>query len=127
MEEKVKVCFDKDYKIRVLDPVKFQRGEELEKECTNFVEKISTFNEKVNSLVEILESHANRIDSRKLRAIGLRIAAENEVEQRVRQQRALQTLINERRAELDKFNLQLQALERIEAEQKAMLEKISSN
>ena len=27
MEEKVKVCFDKDYKIRVLDPVKFQRGE----------------------------------------------------------------------------------------------------
>mmetsp|Transcript_18332 Transcript_18332/g.25145 ORF Transcript_18332/g.25145 Transcript_18332/m.25145 type:complete len:108 (+) Transcript_18332:1445-1768(+) len=83
--------------------------------------------EKVNSLVEILESHANRIDSRKLRAIGLRIAAENEVEQRVRQQRALQTLINERRAELDKFNLQLQALERIEAEQKAMLEKISSN
>ena len=27
MDEKVKVCFDKDYKIRVLDPVKFQRGE----------------------------------------------------------------------------------------------------
>ncbi len=79
----------------------------------------------------------------------MRIAAENEVDQRVRQQRALQTLINERRAELDKyiylstpynifiylqrfsfsirFNLQLQALERIEAEQKSMLEKISSN
>jgi len=79
----------------------------------------------------------------------LRIAAENEVDQRVRQQLALQTLINERRSELDKyinlstpynifiylhrfsfsirFNLQLQALERIEAEQKSMLEKISSN
>jgi hypothetical protein len=67
MDEKVKICFDKDYKIKALDPVKFSRGEELEKECGTFVEKISTFSEKINTLVDILESHAARIDSQKLR------------------------------------------------------------
>lgn len=123
MDDKVKICFDKEYKIRVLDPVKFQKGEELEKESANFVEKLSSFNEKVNTLVDVLDSHAVRIDSQKLRvlaaprwlhmlavdwavlfiqAIGLRIAAENETDQRNRQQRALQTMIHEKKAELDR-------------------------
>ena len=35
-------------------------------------------------------------------AIGLRMARENESEQRTRQQRALQAIINEKRAELDR-------------------------
>lgn len=66
-EAKVKITFDKEYKIRVYDPTKFQKTEELEKECSNFVEKISSFNEKVNTLVNVLDQHANRIDAQKLR------------------------------------------------------------
>lgn len=69
-EAKVKITFDKEYKIRVYDPAKFQKTEELEKECGNFVEKISSFNEKVNSLVNVLDQHANRIDAQKLRVSG---------------------------------------------------------
>ena len=38
MDDKVKVYFDKDYKIRVMDPVKFARSEELDVECSAFVE-----------------------------------------------------------------------------------------
>jgi hypothetical protein len=38
MEDKVKICFDKDYKIRIMDPVKFGRSEELDVECTAFME-----------------------------------------------------------------------------------------
>lgn len=67
MDEKVKIVFDKEYKIRVLDPVKFEKGEALEKECANFVDKISSFNEKVNTLVDVLDLHASRIDAQKLR------------------------------------------------------------
>lgn len=63
------ICFDKDYKIKAFDPVKFSRGEELEKECGQFVEKISSFSEKVNTLVDVLEAHATRIDTQKLRVI----------------------------------------------------------
>lgn len=66
-DSKVQFFFDKDYKIRVFDPVKFERSEEFEKACGEFVEKISGFNEKVNALVEVLEAHASRIDQQKLR------------------------------------------------------------
>jgi hypothetical protein len=70
-------------------------------------------------LVQVLESHATRIDEQKLRvrhssslssselilseqAIGLRMACENEAESRSRQKRTLQALINEKKAELDR-------------------------
>ena len=38
MDDKLKVCFDKEYKIRVLDPVKSERTEDLQAECTKFNE-----------------------------------------------------------------------------------------
>jgi len=126
MDDKVKISFDGDYKLRILEDSKFKQAEDLEKECSTFVEKISNFNGKVSSLVEVLEQHASRIDKQKLRAIGLRMASENEVEQRDRKKRAMQALIAEKRAELDRYSAQLQSLEQIESEQKAVLERISS-
>jgi hypothetical protein len=66
-DPKVQLFFDKEYKIRVLDPAKFEKNEQLEKECGVFVEKIGSFNEKIHQLVEILEAHAKRIDDQKLR------------------------------------------------------------
>jgi hypothetical protein len=66
-EGKVQFYFDKDYKIRVFDPSKFERSEEFEKACGEFVEKVGGFNEKIHSLVEVLETHASRIDQQKLR------------------------------------------------------------
>ncbi len=38
MEDKLKVSIDNEYKIRVFDPAKFNRSEELQKECGNFAE-----------------------------------------------------------------------------------------
>jgi intraflagellar transport protein 20 len=126
MDQKVKICYDKDYKVRVLDPIKFEHAIDLENECGNFVAKITDFNGKINSLVEVLETHASRIDERKLKAIGLRIASENECEQRLRKMRTFQALIAEKKAELDRYTTQCQSLERIEAEQKSLIEKMSS-
>jgi hypothetical protein len=40
MEEKIKICFDKDYKIRIMDPVKFSKSEDLGTECTAFIESM---------------------------------------------------------------------------------------
>jgi hypothetical protein len=64
---KAQLFFDKEYKIRVLDPTKYEKSEQLEKECGNFVEKINGFNERIVSLAEILDAHAQRIDAQKLR------------------------------------------------------------
>lgn len=122
----VKVSFDSEYKVRILDETRAKRAAELEKESTGFVEKISTFQEKVAALVEVLESHAQRIDSKKLRAIGLRMATENEADQRARQQRSLEAMIKEKRGELDRYVTQYQSLERIESEQNAQIEKLTN-
>jgi len=101
--DEIKVSFDSEYKVRILDETRAKRAGELEKESTGFVDKISLFQDKVASLVEVLESHAQRIDSKKLRAIGLRMATENEADQRVRQQRSLEAMIKEKRGELDRY------------------------
>lgn len=123
----IKVSFDSEYKVRILEETKSKRAAELEKESTNFVEKISLFSDKVNSLVDVLESHATRIDSKKLRAIGLRMAAENEADNRMRQQKSLEAAIKEKRGELDRYVTQFQSLQRIESEQNAQIEKLSNS
>jgi hypothetical protein len=64
---KIQLFFDKEYKIRVLDPVKFEKSEALEKECSAFLEKVTVFNEKIVSLADVLDAHAQRIDAQKLR------------------------------------------------------------
>jgi hypothetical protein len=53
------------------------------------------------------------------------MATENETENRSRQSRAINSLIAEKKSELDRYNSQMQSLERIESEQKNTLEKMS--
>ena len=120
------MSFDSEYKIRVFDEVKSQRASQLEAECSIFSEKINDFGSKVDSLIDLLETHASRIDVQKLRAIGLRMACESESENRVRQKRTQQAITSEKRNELDRYNGQYQSLQRIDSEQKAALEKITS-
>ena len=79
-----------------------------------------------NSLIQLIWSHG-KLPVFPDQAIGLRMAAENEADQRARRMRSLQGLIAEKKAELDRYNTQFQSLERIEAEQRAVLEKMSSS
>lgn len=67
MEDKASLSFDKEYKLRAFEESKFARADELQKECSGFVEKITSFNEKINALVSILDAHATRIDAQKLK------------------------------------------------------------
>jgi intraflagellar transport protein 20 len=55
------------------------------------------------------------------------MAVQNETEGRNRQKRTIQTVINEKRAELDRINVQLQSLERIESEQRSMIERFTNS
>eukprot|EP01035_Chromulina_nebulosa_P021084 gene21084-27323_t len=127
MDDKIKITFDKEYKIRLLEESKFNRANELQSEGVVFVDKITNFHDKVDLLVDVLEKHAARIDSYKLKAIGLRLAVENENESRNRQIKSIQAIISEKKAELDRYTTQLNSLERIESDQKAILEKMTNN
>ena len=123
----MKISFDSEYKIRLYEEAKANRSDSLQSEALQFVEKTGLFNDKVKSLVTVLEAHADRIECQKIRAIGLRMAADNETDQRNKHQRALQAIISEKRAELDRFVAQYQSLERIEAEQRVLLDKLTSS
>ena len=125
--EEVKVSFDGEYKIRILDEEKAQRSVELERECSNFTGKIEDFSGKVSALLDVLDTHAGRIDVQKLRAIGLRMSCENEAENRIRQQRTMQAILSEKRNELDRYNGQYVSLQRIEGEQKLQLQKMTNS
>eukprot|EP00622_Pseudochattonella_farcimen_P004415 FR739800.1.p1 GENE.FR739800.1~~FR739800.1.p1 ORF type:complete len:143 (+),score=17.85 FR739800.1:46-429(+) len=124
---KVSICLDDNSKIRVLDPEKFKHTENLAEECTSFVSKIQDFSGTVHVLVEVLDAQAKKIEFEKLKAIGARNLVESETENRQRRQLGLQSQINEKMAELDRYAKQYQSLVRVEAEQLALIEKLSNN
>eukprot|EP00619_Florenciella_sp_RCC1007_P014015 CAMPEP_0205906010 /NCGR_PEP_ID=MMETSP1325-20131115/1689_1 /ASSEMBLY_ACC=CAM_ASM_000708 /TAXON_ID=236786 /ORGANISM="Florenciella sp., Strain RCC1007" /LENGTH=133 /DNA_ID=CAMNT_0053271977 /DNA_START=71 /DNA_END=472 /DNA_ORIENTATION=+ len=126
-EKKVNICFDDESRIRVLSPEKFKHTEELAEQCTAFVNKIEDFSGTVHVLVEVLDAQAKKIELEKLKAIGQRNMVESETENRARRQLALQSQINEKMAELDRYAKQYQSLARVEAEQLALIEKLSNN
>ena len=126
MEDVPQVTFDREYKIRLFDEERATRSLNLEGECSRFNDNVSSFSEQVRSLLSLLENHASRIDAQKLRAIGIRMACESENEIRIRRRKMLQAIAVEKRNELDRFDKQFQSLQRMEAEQVVLLEKITS-
>ncbi|KAG5185666.1 intraflagellar transport protein 20 [Tribonema minus] len=126
-EEKVQVSFDEECRVRVLDPDVFKHSEELEENCKAFATKMQAFNAAVHGIVAVLDAHASRIEKQKLRAIGMRNKVDGEAEHRARQRMALQVLIKEKMSELDRNNVQYQSLLRVEAEQQALIERLSNS
>lgn len=89
--------------------------------------KTEEFNTLTQRILGVLEAQAKQIEGHKLLAIGTRNACESEEESRKRQVHSLNVQINERIAELDRYAEQQQALQRLEAEQMALLEKLTNN
>ena len=67
------------------------------------------------------------IEAEKLKAIGLGNRIDSEQEVRKRKQVELQAMINEKKAELERLNTQHDSLVRVDAEQKALIEKLTNN
>jgi intraflagellar transport protein 20 len=89
--------------------------------------EIQSFSDTVNMLVGILARQADLIEKEKLRAIGQRNLVEHEREVRKRRQQELRSVIHEKRGELERLRLQLECLQRVETEQKELIEKLSNN
>mmetsp|Transcript_2627 Transcript_2627/g.5002 ORF Transcript_2627/g.5002 Transcript_2627/m.5002 type:complete len:128 (-) Transcript_2627:57-440(-) len=120
------ISFDDDNNVRVLSTAHMKHTEELETESKLFVQQISEFKTKVTDLVATLSKQGARIEKEKLRAIGQRNKLDGEVEDMQRQQIALHGAVAEKRAELERYQLQHQSLEKVEAEQLAMIEKLQN-
>jgi len=77
-------------------------------------------------VVKTLGEQSEKIEKDKLKAIGQRNKVDSEVEDRQRQMVALQGQINEKRGELERYDLQMKSLEKVQADQLVMIEKLQN-
>ena len=74
-----------------------------------------------------MSAQATVIEGEKHKAIGLRVLAEAEKSARARRQRELAAAIDERAEELSRLSAELESLQRVEGEQRELIEKLSNN
>ena len=113
--------------LHVMPPEQLQGAVSMQEECKEFLAKTKQFNDIVGDFIEVMESKSKVIEAEKLRAIGLGNKVDHEKEVRKRKQLELQAMINEKKAELERLNAQHDSLSRVEAEQKALVEKLTNN
>jgi hypothetical protein len=117
------------------------------------VAEMAQFQETVQKLVDGMNGHASKIEAAKLKALGQRNRVESEKEVRKRKTNELQvrrqaiamcimaivptsdhlcdafeqSLINEKKALLERLQLQYESLKKVDGEQKGIIEKLSNN
>ena len=63
----------------------------------------------------------------KLRSIGERNKVESESENRKKKMMELNKLLNEKKCEQERYAIELESLQKVEAEQRILIEKLSNN
>ena len=98
----VNITFDENNQIRVLPTEKYRDTENMKSECIDFLKKIMSFNDMVTTLIEVLDSQAQKIEDAKLKAVGARNKIEGEEDTRRAKEQELRTLINEKKLMLER-------------------------
>ncbi|UYV61294.1 IFT20 [Cordylochernes scorpioides] len=120
--ERIGLYFDELYKIRVLDPELAQQTSQLKDECKEFVDRITKFQEIVESFIHLVAALAEEVEREKMKAIGSRNLLKSVAKHREFQQQQLQALITEKKLQLERLRIQHEALRKEEAEQKEFME-----
>ena len=121
------MCFDAENQIRILNPENFKETEALQEKCEDFTSKITQFQANVQNLTELLDMQAEKIEQYKLRAIGERNKAGLEADHRRRLQAEFKTVLAEKSSELDRLSFYFESLEKVEREQKAIIDRLREN
>ncbi|KAL4449313.1 hypothetical protein ABPG74_015695 [Tetrahymena malaccensis] len=127
MADKISITFDEENKIRVLEQDKYKETDQLKNESMEFIKKVLNLDEVIAQIIETLENYAKKIEQQKLRAIGERNKVESEAENRKKKMMDLNNLLNEKKAELERYSTELESIQKVEAEQKYLIDKLSNN
>ncbi|CAM4553235.1 intraflagellar transport protein 20 homolog [Siphateles boraxobius] len=114
--------FDELNKLRVLEPDVSQKTTELKEECEDFVDKIGQFQKIVGGLIELVDELAKEAETEKMKAIGARNLLKSVEKQREAQQQQLQALIAEKKMQLERYRIEYEALQKVEAEQNEFID-----
>jgi hypothetical protein len=92
---------------------------------THGIAEIDEFAKNAEALVDLLAAQAAKIEQQKLLAIGQRTRATNEAEARKSsRQKELQGLIDQKQLELDRLRSEFEGLQKIEQEQRALIDRL---
>ena len=98
----VNITFDENNQIRVLAADKYRETENVKSETIDFLKKIMSFNDMVSTLIDVLDTQAEKIEVAKLKAVGSRNKIEGEEDNRRKREQELKTTINEKRLQLER-------------------------
>eukprot|EP00878_Enallax_costatus_P015576 GHUV01016316.1.p1 GENE.GHUV01016316.1~~GHUV01016316.1.p1 ORF type:complete len:132 (+),score=56.03 GHUV01016316.1:935-1330(+) len=119
------IYFDEDYRVRVLDVDKYNASQALQENCGKFVSNMQQLQVSVSKYVAAIDQQVDRIETEKLKAVGLRnrVAAMNE--ERRQKQQELQQLLKEKLQELDRLLVEEQSLQKVRADQESTIAKLT--
>ncbi|KAL5265206.1 hypothetical protein ACHWQZ_G006085 [Mnemiopsis leidyi] len=109
-------------KIRVLDNETSTKTAQLKEECKDFIDKIDDFQTIVGGFIDLMDNLSTEVEREKLKAIGARNLLKSMAKQRESQQQQLVGLIHEKKTQLERYRIQLQSLEKTEAEQRDFID-----
>uniref|UniRef100_A0A7E4VYB4 Mediator of RNA polymerase II transcription subunit 21 n=1 Tax=Panagrellus redivivus TaxID=6233 RepID=A0A7E4VYB4_PANRE len=120
------VVIDELNQVRLVNPDVLEDSMRLSNETTTFVDKLTKFDQLVESVASMLSDLGRVADAERLRAMSAQSAAKQSESQRLeeRQQLSLQILVHEKQVELERLKVELQQLQRIEAQQSEYLQRL---
>lgn len=116
--------YDELSKIRVLEPDTAQTTEELREECKDFVDKIGEFQRLVGGFIGMVDELAQEVEQEKMKAIGARNLLKSIARERDVQRQQLQSLLVEKKMELERLRVQYESLKQVEQDQLEITEEL---
>jgi len=114
-------------RLRLLAPEVADNCTEFHTECKEFTQQLGSFKTTTGSLIQTLEELAQLVETEKLQAMASRSALKNADKQKVAEKQQLQIQMRERQIELERVRAELEAAQRVEAEQRDYLQQFISS
>jgi intraflagellar transport protein 20 len=125
MDDDKVLQFDQHGSIRIYDPERFDEAKKTLETEKEYLNRMAQFKQVVAQTMGIVEQLGKAIETEKLRAIGARNVAESEAGTRQRALEQAKLQLQEKQAEMDRIAAELSSLEKVEKEQRTVIQRLS--
>ncbi|XP_050419762.1 intraflagellar transport protein 20 homolog isoform X2 [Adelges cooleyi] len=119
------VCIDDMGKARVMDPLLADKVSGLKEQCDDFMRDMDNYSGSVDGFIAVMENLAKQVEQEKREAIiasNQLASLTNKTEER---QAMLQTEIEQKTLELERYKTEHRSLQKIESEQQDLINHLS--
>eukprot|EP00056_Hartaetosiga_gracilis_P018343 m.10661 g.10661 ORF g.10661 m.10661 type:complete len:141 (-) comp6662_c0_seq1:57-479(-) len=113
--------FDELSRIKIIEPEKQNKTEKLGEECKAFIDQLDNFQGIVGGFVKLADKLGKGVEAEKMKAIGARAACDSLSKKRESEEQLLLSLIAEKRAQLERLEVEQDALQRVIQDQEGFI------